>query len=46
MGNKTMLDLTKIQEIAQSYSPQELFAALVWQRQFNNFIYKTDFCTR
>jgi hypothetical protein len=37
MGNKTMLDLTKIQEIAQSYSPQELFAALVWQRQFNNF---------
>lgn len=32
-----MLDLTKIQSIAQSYSPQELFAALVWQRQFNNF---------
>lgn len=23
-----MLDLTKIQSIAQSYSPQELFAAL------------------
>jgi hypothetical protein len=32
-----MLDLTKIQLIAQSYSPQELFAALVWQRQFNEF---------
>ncbi|WP_414756522.1 hypothetical protein [Anabaena sp. CCY 9910] len=32
-----MLDLTKIQLIAQSYSPQELFAALVWQRQFNRF---------
>ena len=32
-----MLDLAKIQTIAQSYSPQELFAALVWQRQFNEF---------
>jgi hypothetical protein len=32
-----MLDLTRIQSIAQSYSPQELFAALVWQRQFNEF---------
>ena len=32
-----MLELTKIQTIAESYSPQELFAALVWQRQFNNF---------
>lgn len=32
-----MLDLNKIQQIAKSYSPQELFAALVWQRQFNNF---------
>jgi hypothetical protein len=32
-----MLDLAKIQSIAQSYSPQELFAALVWQRQFNEF---------
>ncbi len=32
-----MLDLNKIQHIAKSYSPQELFAALVWQRQFNNF---------
>lgn len=32
-----MLDLAKIQLIAQSYSPQELFAALVWQRQFNEF---------
>ncbi|MEH2319458.1 hypothetical protein [Nostoc sp.] len=34
-----MLDLAKIQSIAQSYSPQELFAALVWQRRcrFNEF---------
>ncbi|AFY55390.1 hypothetical protein Riv7116_2895 [Rivularia sp. PCC 7116] len=32
-----MLELTKIQTIAESYSPQELFAALVWQRQFNDF---------
>lgn len=32
-----MLDPDKIKSIAQSYSPQELFAALVWQRQFNNF---------
>ncbi|AFY35986.1 hypothetical protein [Calothrix sp. PCC 7507] len=32
-----MLDLAKIQSIAQSYSPQEIFAALVWQRQFNEF---------
>ncbi|MBN3907138.1 MAG: hypothetical protein HWQ35_11420 [Nostoc sp. NMS1] len=32
-----MLDLTKIQLIAQSYSPQELFAALIWQRRFNQF---------
>ena len=32
-----MLDLKKIQHIAESYSPQELFATLVWQRQFNNF---------
>jgi len=32
-----MLDLAKIQLIAKSYSPQELFAALVWQRQFNEF---------
>jgi hypothetical protein len=32
-----MLDLGKIQSIAQSYSPQELFAALVWQRRFNQF---------
>ncbi len=32
-----MLDITKIQTIAQSYSPQELFAALVWQRRFNRF---------
>lgn len=32
-----MLDLNKIQFIAQYYSPQELFAALVWQRRFNQF---------
>lgn len=32
-----MLDLALIQSIAQSYSPQELFAALVWQRRFNQF---------
>ena len=32
-----MLDLAKIKTIAQSYSPQELFAALVWQRRFNEF---------
>jgi hypothetical protein len=32
-----MLDLTRIQSIAQSYSVQELFAALVWQRRFNEF---------
>lgn len=32
-----MLDLFKIEQIAQSYMPQELFAALVWQRRFNEF---------
>ena len=32
-----MLDSTKIKSIAQSYSAQELFAALVWQRRFNQF---------
>lgn len=32
-----MLDLNKIQSLADSYSAQELFAALVWQRKFNNF---------
>ena len=32
-----MLDLTKISKIAESYSSQELFAALVWQRKFNDF---------
>lgn len=31
------MTLSKIQLIAQSYSPQETFAALVWQRQFNRF---------
>lgn len=28
-----MLDLAKIQSISQDYSPQELFAAPVWQRR-------------
>ena len=37
VSKKLMLDLAKIQSIAQSYSPQELFAALVWQRRFNEF---------
>ncbi|ACK70869.1 hypothetical protein PCC7424_2451 [Gloeothece citriformis PCC 7424] len=32
-----MLELEKIKLISQSYTPQELFAALVWQRQFNDF---------
>ena len=32
-----MLDLSKIQTIAKSYSPQKLFAALGWQRRFNEF---------
>lgn len=32
-----MLELERIQLLAQSYSPQELFAALVWQRRFNKF---------
>ncbi|WP_235526246.1 hypothetical protein [Nostoc piscinale] len=32
-----MLDLAKVQFIAQSYTPQEIFAALVWQRRFNQF---------
>ena len=32
-----MLNLANIQTLAQQYSPQELFAALVWQRRFNEF---------
>ena len=32
-----ILDVDKIQLIATSNSPQELVAALVWQRQFNEF---------
>ncbi len=35
--SRPMLDPATIQLIAQSYSTQELFAALVWQRQFNAF---------
>ena len=31
------IDLDRIRTIAESYSPQEMFAALVWQRQFNDF---------
>ena len=30
-----MLELSKVQHLAETYAPQELFAALVWQRQFN-----------
>lgn len=32
-----MLDLEKIGAVAETYSPQELVAAMVWQRQFNEF---------
>jgi hypothetical protein len=32
-----MFDLDKIQHLAETYAPQELFAALVWQRRFNLF---------
>lgn len=32
-----MLEVERIQSLAQSFSPQELFAALVWQRRFNQF---------
>jgi hypothetical protein len=32
-----MLNLDTIQTIAQSHSPQELIAAMVWQRRFNEF---------
>ena len=32
-----MLDVTKIGAIAATYSPQELIAAMVWQRRFNEF---------
>ncbi|MEM6751419.1 MAG: hypothetical protein AAF630_00290 [Cyanobacteria bacterium P01_C01_bin.38] len=32
-----MFNLDRIQTLAQSYSPQEMFAALVWQRRFNLF---------
>lgn len=32
-----MLNLDTIQSVAQSYSPQELIAAMVWQRRFNEF---------
>ncbi|MGL5834249.1 MAG: hypothetical protein ACRC1Z_13590 [Waterburya sp.] len=32
-----MLDVEKIRAIAECYTAQELFAALVWQRRFNEF---------
>lgn len=32
-----MLDVNKVMAIAQAYSPQELMAALVYQRRFNQF---------
>jgi hypothetical protein len=32
-----MLDVEKIEAIAQASTPQELMAALVWQRRFNRF---------
>ena len=35
MSSKINLD--RIRTVAESYSPQEMFAALVWQKQFNNF---------
>ncbi|MBE9079173.1 hypothetical protein IQ241_18020 [Romeria aff. gracilis LEGE 07310] len=32
-----MLDLSRIQTLAQTYHAQEMMAALVWQRRFNEF---------
>ncbi|PZV15789.1 MAG: hypothetical protein DCF21_11325 [Leptolyngbya sp.] len=32
-----MLDVSKIEALAQANTPQELMAALVWQRRFNEF---------
>lgn len=32
-----MFSLDRIKTLAQCYSPQEMFAALVWQRRFNLF---------
>jgi len=32
-----MFNLDRVKILAQSYSPQEMFAALVWQRKFNLF---------
>lgn len=31
------IKLARIKSIADSYTPQEMFAALVWQRRFNDF---------
>ncbi|BAY86916.1 hypothetical protein NIES267_64270 [Calothrix parasitica NIES-267] len=32
-----MFSLDRVKTLAQSYSPQEMFAALLWQRRFNLF---------
>ena len=32
-----MLDLKRIETLAQNYNVQEMVAALVWQRRFNQF---------
>ncbi len=32
-----MLNLDRVKQLADSHSPQEIFAALIWQRQFNLF---------
>ncbi|MEN9226302.1 MAG: hypothetical protein Q6L60_09790 [Thermostichus sp. HHBFW_bins_43] len=32
-----MLNIDRIRQLAESYSPQEVFAALIWQRRFNLF---------
>lgn len=37
LGQTKLMDLSEIQQIAESCSSQEMFGALVWQNQFNNF---------
>lgn len=32
-----MLDVSLVQTLAEGYSPQEMMAAMMWQRRFNNF---------
>ena len=34
---KEAINVNRIKQIAEICSPQEMFAALVWQRRFNNF---------